>query len=402
MAYKKILITGASGFIGTRFCEKLKIHYDIPYRALVRNFSNASRIARLDSEMVAGDLLEPVTIKKALMGCDAVVHLAHADENSAVKETKNLLDACVTAGIKRFIHISSLAVHGPSPGPEETQEVKAIIRTNTGNTYSNSKAKVELLVRKYTCGGGGRLPGVILRLGVVFGPYSPFVLAVVARARRGEVSVIDNGRGVYNAVYVDDVCNAIHAALYSDEALGKSFFITADQAVTWRDFNLRFATMVVPNPVIHNFSSDEALAYWRSQRPTLHSNLRAFFRLMVSPDFHRQLGVVPALDKFIRWLKGSLKRALPVETTAKLKRLAGGHIQTQNVLPVVWPNEGRVKRELFPIQFSNELACSILEWRPIFDFERGVEVTKSWLEFARLTSPEFPLSEIADLPEPVE
>ena len=52
----RILVTGATGFIGSRLCELLSLEYRLPYRALVRNFSRATRIARLDTDLVAGDV----------------------------------------------------------------------------------------------------------------------------------------------------------------------------------------------------------------------------------------------------------------------------------------------------------------------------------------------------------
>ena len=87
MRYTRVLITGASGFIGSRLCEKFKLQYGMPHRALVRNFSRAARIARLGTEMASGDLTDLAKIDAALSGCDAVVHLAfggarNAEENS--------------------------------------------------------------------------------------------------------------------------------------------------------------------------------------------------------------------------------------------------------------------------------------------------------------------------------
>jgi len=66
MTPTKILLTGATGFIGTRLCERLKLHWRLPYRALVRNYTHATRIARLDSEMIPGDLTNVDALVKAL------------------------------------------------------------------------------------------------------------------------------------------------------------------------------------------------------------------------------------------------------------------------------------------------------------------------------------------------
>ena len=78
----KILVTGATGFIGSRLCELLSLEHRLPYRALVRNYSRAGRIARLGAELVSGDMLDADSLALAVNGCDAVVNLAHSDDKT--------------------------------------------------------------------------------------------------------------------------------------------------------------------------------------------------------------------------------------------------------------------------------------------------------------------------------
>ncbi|HZS84690.1 MAG TPA: NAD-dependent epimerase/dehydratase family protein [Stellaceae bacterium] len=372
----KVLITGATGFIGSRLCERLSLHYRVPYRALVHNFGKAARIGRLGAEMVAGDLDDKASLSSALSGCDGVVHLAYG--NNAGRAEKILLSACREAGIKRFVHISSMAVHGPNPGPECAREATATIG-RYGEPYSDAKARAERVVQRAIDGG---MPGIILRPTVVYGPYSPFVTRIVQDARAGAVSLIDEGKGVCNAVYVDDVCDAIYAALETDRGLGKAFFVNADRAVSWRDFNTTFAEMVRPLPRILNVSADAARAYWRSARPSLRSNLTALKRLAMSSDFHDQLATVPALRSAIRWTKVNLKKALSADRVNALKNIGAEHASP--AAWTAWPDQGRIVREDFHLEFSNELAKTLLGWRPAYDFVAGAAVTRSWLEFARM------------------
>ena len=377
----KILITGAAGFIGSRLCERLKLHYQLPYRALVRSFTKANRIARLDSEMVAGDLLDRAAVRRALHGCDVVVHLAHSEDSTAPLEAKILLRACLEEKIKRFVHLSSMAVHGPRPGPECAQEATATIR-RYGEAYSDSKAGVEKLVQQALTADG--LAGVILRPTIVYGPYSPHVFQVIEPARRGEASLIEGGSGICNAVYVDDVCDAIHRALVTERGLGQAFFITADQAVTWKEFILTLANMVEPAPTVVDFSAAQVLAHWAAQRPTLKSNLRALARLAASPEFHKQLGTVPALGAVLFTAKRTLRGLLTENQVLYLKSLrpnptAGPAVPTRRL-----PTVNRVLRETFPVGFSNSHAKDLLDWQPAYNLLQGAAVTQTWLSFARL------------------
>jgi nucleoside-diphosphate-sugar epimerase len=382
MPPSKILVTGATGFIGSRLCERLTLHYRLPYRAFVRRFTKANRIARMGAEMVGGNLLQPGSIKAALEGCDAVVHLAHSDDTSAPKETANLLRASLRAGVRRFVHISSMSVHGPDPGPECAREKTAIIRRH-GESYSDSKAKAESNVWSAIRRNG--LPAVILRPTVVYGPYSPLVAGVVENARSGQVILIDGGVGVCNAVYVDDVCDAIHSAMTNKAGIGQAFFITGDELITWKDFILAFSNLVEPAPQIRHVASEEIREYWRARRSTVRSNVRALLRLAGSPAFHRELSTTPALGAAIQWAKRKLVEVLSEEQKLVLKsRIQSSANQLTPSGMHVWPDKGRLIRETFGFQFSNDFAKDMLEWRPAYNFQQGFQLTKTWLAFARL------------------
>jgi nucleoside-diphosphate-sugar epimerase len=379
MSYSKILITGATGFIGTRLCEKLTLQHRMPFRAIVRNFSKAARIARLNAEMVPGDLSDRASLERALVGCDAVVHLGFGSARTA---ERNLLVACKNASVSRFVHMSSMAVHGPNPGPECASEATATIGYY-GEAYSDAKVAAERTIQRAMDAG---YPGIILRPGIVYGPYSPFVLNVVREAKNGYVSLLDDGVGICNAVFVDDVCDAIISALTRDGALGRAFFVTGDHAVSWREFNLTFANMVSPSPQIVNFSSCDIREGLHAARPTVSSNIKAFGRLMANSDFHDQLETVPALRSSIRWSKRNLKKILPANGLASLRRAGEASNQAGRATPTTCPDAGRLVREDFQLEFSNELAKQEMGWKPGFDFARGARVTGKWLEFAGLTT----------------
>jgi nucleoside-diphosphate-sugar epimerase len=380
MTPTKILVTGATGFIGTRLCELLKLQWRLPYRALVRNYTRAARIARLDAEMVPGDLGDLETIVKALDGCDTVVHLAHGEDDRAPMETANVVGAALRMKVKRFVHISSMAVHGSNPGPECAREATARLVTRDEGGYPVSKAKQERLVQHAIDRDG--LPGIILRPTVVIGPYGGFAVAPVQMAKTGVLSLLDDGKWPCNFVMVDDVCSAIHAAITKDTGLGKAYFVNGDRAVTWRDFNFTFGRMANPNVETVSFDSAELRAYWAKQKPTLKTNLTAAAKLVLSPELHRQLGNVPFVKSTITWAKQALRARVDDEKVLLLKSRLNARSRATG--PVPHPAASRILREVFPLEFSNELLKQTLDWKPAYDFARAAEVTRRWLEFARL------------------
>jgi nucleoside-diphosphate-sugar epimerase len=381
----KVLVTGATGFIGSRLCELLSLECRIPYRALVRQFSRAARIARLDPELVAGDMLEADSLARAVEGCDAVVNLAHADDKTAEKQTSHLVDACTRAGVRRFVHISSMAVHGPSPRLPIVTESSAPIE-RWGETYCDAKAAAEAVVT--AASKRGALETVILRPTIVYGPFSFFVTPIAQDARRGMISLIDGGRGVCNAVYVDDVCEAIIAALHRDDVGGEAFLINGDSRITWRDFITTFACMVEGEKTTYDHSLDDIAAYWRAQRPRARDSVTAAIRLAVSPAFHAQLGTIPPIGKLIRGTKGLIANRISAEQKLMLKsRMRGRGTAARGVdddPPVRMPSEGRVVREAYRAWVSNALAKVRLGWLPTHSFELGARRTREWLRFTRL------------------
>jgi nucleoside-diphosphate-sugar epimerase len=380
----KILVTGATGFIGSRLCELLSLEYRLPYRALVRDFSRAVRIARLDTELVAGDMLDAASLARAVEGCDAVVNLAHGDDESARTQATQLIEACTRAGVRRFVHISSMAVHGPSPKLDVLTEATAPIQ-RWNEAYSDAKAASEAVV--VAAGKRGALETVMLRPTIVYGPYSFFVTPIVQDARVGRISLIDGGRGICNAVYVDDVCEAIMAALERDDAVGAAFLINGDTRMTWGDFITTFAGMVEGEKTLHDHSLDEIASYWQAKRPRARDSVTAAIRLAASPAFHAQLGTIPPVGKLIRGTKEMVARRITAEQKMMIKsRLQRRSTATpaDDVPALRMPSEGRVVREAYRSWVSNELARTRLGWTPTHSFELGARRTGEWMRFARI------------------
>ncbi|MGM9479729.1 NAD-dependent epimerase/dehydratase family protein [Roseateles sp. NT4] len=324
----RCLITGASGFIGTRLCERMDAQGGQAYVAMARSAAGSQP----GRSSVQADLLVPGDAARALAGCDAVIHLAHGGRGP--EATRRLVEAAVAQKVRRFVHISTMSVHGPRPGIEAAREETARIgRYDEG--YSDSKAEQEEIVQAAI--DKGDLAAVILRPTVVYGLGGHFERQVLQQAKAGEVTLFDDGRGVCNAVFVDDVCDAIEAALLSDAAVGQAMFINADRSISWGEFIRGFAALVEPPPRIVSLSAAAVETWWAEHPP-------------------EPVG------------------GLATRVLRKLKHLAG-------VRPPVspWPPLGRVRRETFPITFANDKAKRLLGWSPRVDFEQGLALTADWL-----------------------
>ncbi|WP_177207611.1 NAD-dependent epimerase/dehydratase family protein [Massilia yuzhufengensis] len=329
----RCLVTGATGFVGTALCAYFDEQRQQQYVPLVRQARQATSLRARWPQLAVGDLLDPRHVRQALEGCDAIIHLAHG--GNGPQATRNLLQCARDSGARRFIHISTMSVHGPRPGPEATREETATIG-RYDHDYSDSKAEQEEMVQQ--AHAKGELEATILRPTIVYGPGSHFVLQVAEEARTGVVSMFDHGSGICNAVYIDDLCRAIDAALTSEKAVGEAMFINGEESISWGEFIQAFASLGAPHAELINLSSLEAIRYWAEQRPAPSKTV---------------------LGRIVAKLKRSLASPPP---------------------PPSFPPLGRVERETFPIFFSNDKAKQLLDWSPQVDFSTGTAMTRAWFD----------------------
>ena len=137
---------------------------------------------------VVGDLLHAPSVRSAMQGCDAVIHLAQGDRGPTA--TLHLVEAAIAQRVARFVHISTMSVHGPAPGPEAAREETARIG-RYGNEYSDSKAEQEETVQ--AAFARGDLTSLFCGPRSSMDQRGHFVLQVVEQARQGMVTLFDQG-----------------------------------------------------------------------------------------------------------------------------------------------------------------------------------------------------------------
>jgi nucleoside-diphosphate-sugar epimerase len=216
----------------------------VPARALVRRrLAGGATPAGL--ERVQGDVTEPASLRAAVAGCDVVFHCAWGGESLAdarrinVEGTRHLLEAAAEAGVRRVIHLSTMAVHGDALPSELTEAAPLVTR---GDAYGVSKAEGEQLAREL-----GRQRGievVVLRPTLVYGPAAPYwLVGYFDRVRREEVALVDGGTGLANLVFVEDLVDAMWAAAEAPGAAGAACLVSGAHPVTWAAYLGHFAHM---------------------------------------------------------------------------------------------------------------------------------------------------------------
>lgn len=238
----RALVTGAGGFIGSRMVQRLTLQ-GVTARALVRHgLSTPGGDSR--AERARGDVTEPESLRRAVKGCELIFHCAWGgftlDEARRinVEGTRHVLEAAAAAGVRRVVHLSTMAVHGRRLPPLLTEEAPLCLH---GDAYGVSKAEGESLA--FERGRALGVEVVALRPTLVYGPQAPFwVLAYFERVKNEHVVLVDGGRGLANLVYADDLVDAMWTAAAAPVA-GEAFLISGDQAITWQEYLGHFARM---------------------------------------------------------------------------------------------------------------------------------------------------------------
>jgi predicted dehydrogenase/putative NADH-flavin reductase len=234
---RRILITGATGFIGGRLVECLAHQSGARVRVLVARRHMASRLARFGVEMFPGSVTDSEAVRAAMDGCEVVFHCAHprqgkADEILATvrQGAQTLAEAAAEAKVARFVALGSFVVYGPRDGPVDEREP----RQSSGWSYAAAKIEEEeLLLARHRQEG---LPVVLVQPTIVYGPWGGFwTVGQIERLRQGHLGLVDQGSGFCNAVYVDDVVEALLAA-QGEGSPGEAYLISAATPVTWRHY----------------------------------------------------------------------------------------------------------------------------------------------------------------------
>jgi dihydroflavonol-4-reductase len=216
-----VLITGASGFIGSAVAHKL-VASGYSVRAMVRPSSPRHHIAGLDLEFCEGDLRDEGSVKRAIQNVQYVFHIAadyrlwaaHPDEIFAtnVGGTRAIMREALRAAVERVVYTSSVATLALTPDGSPADESCSVPEKNGIGTYKRSKIAAERLVTEMVTQNA--LPAVIVNPSAPVGPRdvrpTPTGRIIVEAARGRVPAFVDTG---LNLAHVDDVAEGHLAAL---------------------------------------------------------------------------------------------------------------------------------------------------------------------------------------------
>jgi nucleoside-diphosphate-sugar epimerase len=234
----RVALTGASGYTGGRLLDALRGRGD-EVAALVRPSSVTPDLRARASRIVEGGLDDAAAASRLVEGADAVVHVAavyrtagHPDayyREVNVGGTERLLEAAARAGVGRFVHTSTVGVHGHVERPPADESAPIA----PGDIYQATKAEAEALALAYHRSRG--LPVTVVRPGAIYGPGETRFLKLFRAIARGRYAIVGSGRTFYHPVYIDDLVAGFLLALDRQEAVGEAFLVCGPSYLSQRD-----------------------------------------------------------------------------------------------------------------------------------------------------------------------
>jgi uncharacterized protein YbjT (DUF2867 family) len=233
-----ILVTGATGFIGPHIVHALRTE-DRPVRALVREGADVANLRAWGCETVTGDMTDPASLRRAVEGCDAVVHLVailtgkpRDFEQVMTVGTRDLVAASREAGIRRFVLMSAL-------GTDE--------RSKDLVPYYGAKWEMEQAVK------ASGIEHVIFRPSFIFGRDGGALAQFRKIAKLAPVTpIVGPGTQRIQPIWVEDVAAYYAASIDKPEAANRTFELGGPDIVTWNEFWARLkARLGTRRPSIH-------------------------------------------------------------------------------------------------------------------------------------------------------
>jgi len=354
----RIAVLGASGFVGSRLVEQWQLTGWAQVRPVVRQVGSLARLARFDLDWRLADACDQGALTAAFQDCDAVVNLIVGNPEVIVANAIASYRAAEAAGVKRIVYLSSASVHGQAPAAGTDEN--SLLNTRHKFAYNNAKVRAERALHQLRARGSLEL--VILRPGIVFGPRSRWVSDLADQLLDDRAYLINEGRGICNSIYVDNLIKAIQLAQTVPSADGEVFLVGDRERVSWLDFYShiarglgididRIARLAAPSFQRGRFETIEAV---RASRPVQ--------------------ALLPAVPTPLKQVAKGAIRALAEPPHRSPWRLADA--------PAPQVTEEMAELQSCTVQLSWSKAERQLGYQPTVSFSQGMQRSIGWLKFA--------------------
>ncbi|HLO01745.1 MAG TPA: NAD-dependent epimerase/dehydratase family protein [Symbiobacteriaceae bacterium] len=264
---KRVLVTGANGFVGSRVAVRLA-EAGAQVRALVRRPGESELLQRPGIEEMEGSFMEPQVAMDAVTGMDVVVHTAGGlgkdlDDARALNRdgTHTMAAAALAAGVDRFIHISTGSVYAPTTDQVLTESHP--LKTS-GDTYGWTKAEADEEIFAFIERG---LKATILRPTAILGfhPTSSWGFKAPNGVKNGKFRLLGDGLNSMGYIHIENLVDVVGLAVANPVAIGQAYTLV-DGHTTWKAYTDEIRGWFgAPELAAVPFDQIPAGAYWQGE-----------------------------------------------------------------------------------------------------------------------------------------
>ncbi len=367
----RIAVFGASGFVGATVVERL-LARGHSVRPLIHSTASAWRLGRYGIDLRPVELLNAGEVRTALEGCTHVVNCSRGPRAVMFQGLRNLLEASRELGIRRFVHLSSVAVYGDQPPPESSHEDAPT--KPVPDSYGWTKLEQDGMVQA-ACRRG--LPSVILCPPYIAGAYSNFVLRVLDGIQAGSFALVDAGTLPSNLIDVQNLAQAAELALFCEEADGARIFVTNDEDTRWRDVAEALLPLVGRPVSLDTVRAEDARRLVGSAATPKPSTIRTFKRLISSREVLNILREDPLLQRsylLAQRLGGIVSPAL----VRRLKAQVSPPPRIARQSPSPRYDKHLVSLQLRGVRHTCDRARAVLNYTPELSFAASMQAFATW------------------------
>ena len=283
----RVLITGGTGFIGSRLALRLALRGDevrvLGQENTEAEAANNQALKGQGIEVMLTSVTDKQNLPAALKDVDLVFHFAAAQHEANVPDqhfydvnvegTRNVLDAALAAGVQRFVHGSTIGIYGSAAAGE----INEATPDKPDNIYGITKLEGEQLVFSYQ----DKLPVTAIRISETYGPGDRRLLKLFKGIKTQKFFMIGDGQNIHHLIYVEDLIDGMLLASTVDEALGNKFVLAGKERLTTNEMVATIAEVLgVSGPRIR-----APLPLFMAAATVMETTMRP---LGIQPPLHRR------------------------------------------------------------------------------------------------------------------
>ena len=278
----------------------------------------------------------------------------------------------------RLVHVSTFSVYAPMSDGDLTESASW---PRSNNAYVLIKREAEQLLLNLHRQQG--LPVVVVQPTLVYGPLSAhWTMAPLHHLQTGLVPLVEGGVGYCNAVYIDDVVDAMILAAMQPDILGETFLISAEQPITWKRFYSAFEAILGIHATV-DVAVEELLEAMKKQRRR-PSTLSQLLNLARHPEVFPQVAALPGVRHLLHVLRARLSdtqwESLKARMLQDARQDQGPHERSSKSMHV--PDATLLALYRSKTRVRIDKAKQRLGYVPQFDFARGMDLTSDFLRWA--------------------